>query len=230
MLLLSWQAGDCGRLQAAANQTAPPRPPASEWLQLFNGKNLDGWVPKIAGFDLGVNYNDTFRVEDGFLKASYDKYKTFDNRFGHLFYRQKFWYYVVAAEYRFVGEQTADAPAWALRNNGLMLHSQAPETMGKDQDFPISDRGTAARRRTDRRAVDSQRLHAGHGDFHERRDGPRRTARTRRRKPIVVIGGYGWKWRSGARSTSRTMSKDARCSSTTRRRSAAERQPTSTRP
>ena len=62
---------------------APARPPASEWLQLFNGKDLDGWVPKIAGFDLGVNYNDTFRVENGFLEASYDKYKTFDNHFGH---------------------------------------------------------------------------------------------------------------------------------------------------
>ena len=50
-----------------------PQAPKSDWLQLFNGRNLDGWVPKITGFDLGVNYNDTFRVEDGVLKASYDK-------------------------------------------------------------------------------------------------------------------------------------------------------------
>jgi len=126
--------------QAAKEQaSAPARPPASEWIQLFDGKSLDGWVPKIAGFDLGVNYNDTFRVENGLLEAAYDKYKTFDSHFGHLFYtKRKFSYYVVAAEYRFVGEQTPGAPAWALRNNGLMLHSQAPETMGKDQDFPIS--------------------------------------------------------------------------------------------
>src|SRR4029079_777878 len=27
---------------------------------------------------------------------------------------------------------------WALRNNGLMIHSQAPESMTKEQDFPIS--------------------------------------------------------------------------------------------
>jgi Domain of Unknown Function (DUF1080) len=132
-------------ISATRAQTSPAqtpgtivRPAASEWTQLFNGKNLDGWVPKFAGYDLGVNYNDTFRVEDGLLKVSYDKYKTFDNKFGHLFYRQKFSYYLVAAEYRFVGEQAANAPAWALRNNGLMLHCQAPETMGKDQDFPIS--------------------------------------------------------------------------------------------
>ncbi len=139
VMMVSLAANDRSPQQPPTDQAAAPaRPPASEWLQLFNGKDLDGWVPKIAGFDLGVNYNDTFRVENGFLEASYDKYKTFDNHFGHLFYRRKFSYYVVAAEYRFVGEQAPGAPAWALRNNGLMLHSQAPETMGKDQDFPIS--------------------------------------------------------------------------------------------
>ena len=148
LALLVFAAVAAALVPGTASQQAPPSPAApvaradvkpSDWIQLFNGKNLDGWVPKIAGFDLGVNYNDTFRVENGLLKVSYDKYKTFDNRFGHLFYqRQKFSYYVIAAEYRFVGEQVAAAPAWALRNNGLMLHCQAPETMGKDQDFPIS--------------------------------------------------------------------------------------------
>ena len=29
-------------------------------------------------------------------------------------------------------------PAWALRNSGIMVHGQRPETMRKDQDFPIS--------------------------------------------------------------------------------------------
>jgi Domain of Unknown Function (DUF1080) len=109
-----------------------------DWIQLFNGKDLDGWVPKIKGYALGENYADTFRVENGLLKAAYDKYTTFDERYGHLFYREKFSHYIIAAEYRFVGEQVSGGPDWALRNNGLMLHSQAPDTMGKDQDFPIS--------------------------------------------------------------------------------------------
>jgi hypothetical protein len=113
-------------------------PNAKEWIQLFNGKNLDGWIPKIAGYPLGENFGETFRVEDGVLKVSYDKYAAFDNKFGHLFYRQKFSHYILAAEYRFLGEQAMGAPSWALRNNGLMLHSQAPETMTKDQNFPIS--------------------------------------------------------------------------------------------
>jgi hypothetical protein len=110
-----------------------------DWIQLFNGKNLDGWVPKIKGYPVGENALDTFRVVDGILQASYDKYGRFEDKFGHLFYeRQKFSHYVLAAEYRFVGEQAAGGPDWAIRNNGLMLHSQAPQTMQKDQDFPIS--------------------------------------------------------------------------------------------
>jgi hypothetical protein len=112
--------------------------PPSQWIQLFNGRNLDGWIPKIKGSEAGVNYGNTFRVENGVLKVSYDQYTKFENRFGHLFYKQKFSSYVIAVEYRFVGEQAPGAPTWALRNSGIMVHGQAPETMGKEQDFPIS--------------------------------------------------------------------------------------------
>ena len=119
----------------ALGQNDPNR---KDWIQAFNGKNLDGWIMKITGFPLGENYGNTFRVENGFLKAAYDQYPEFANKFGHIFYRTKFSHYIVAAEYRFVGEQAKNGPAWALRNNGIMIHCQAPETMGKDQDFPIS--------------------------------------------------------------------------------------------
>src|SRR3954453_17725574 len=121
---------------AALAQNDPNR---KEWIQLFNGKNLDGWVMKIAGYPPGENYANTFRVENGLLKVSYDQYGEFGNRFGHIFYRKrKFSHYVVAAEYRFTGEQVKGGPDWGFRNNGIMFHCQAPETMGKDQDFPIS--------------------------------------------------------------------------------------------
>jgi hypothetical protein len=113
-------------------------PNRKDWIQAFNGKNLDGWIMKITGYPLGENYGNTFRVENGLLKVSYDQYQEFGNRFGHIFYRTKFSHYIVAVEYRFVGEQVKGGPGWGLRNNGVMLHCQAPETMGKDQDFPIS--------------------------------------------------------------------------------------------
>src|SRR6476660_7655269 len=120
--------------------TASPKndPNHQEWVQLFNGRNLDGWTPKFAKHDLGENFRDTFRVEQGLLEVRYDKWTRFDGEFGHLFYKDPFSYYRIAAEYRFVGEQVPGGPAWAMRNNGVMLHSPHPKTMVKDQDFPIS--------------------------------------------------------------------------------------------
>jgi hypothetical protein len=112
--------------------------PAEDWIQLFNGRNLDGWIPKFTKYALGENPHATFRVEEGLLKVRYDTWTTFNGEFGHLFYERPFSYYRIAAEYRFVGSQVAGGPGWAQRNNGLMLHAPDPKTMLKDQDFPIS--------------------------------------------------------------------------------------------
>jgi hypothetical protein len=121
---------------------APPAPPApperKDWVQLFNGRDLAGWDVKITGRDLNDNFANTFRVKDGLLQVRYDGYDAFDNRFGHIFFREPFSYYIVAVEYRFVGEQARGGPDWALRNSGVMVHSQSARSMGKDQDFPIS--------------------------------------------------------------------------------------------
>lgn len=108
------------------------------WISLFNGENLDGWTPKIKGHEFGENHLDTFRVEDGVIKVRYDGYDQFDGAFGHLFYKEPFSSYRLRLEYRFVGEQCSGGPGWAFRNSGVMLHSQAPETMGQYQDFPVS--------------------------------------------------------------------------------------------
>jgi Domain of Unknown Function (DUF1080) len=115
--------------------------PKEEWKSLFNGKNLEGWTPKIKGFDLGDNHADTFRVEDGILKVKYDKWTKFEENFGHLFYKDKFSHYRLRIEYRFVGEQVKGGPGWALRNSGIMYHCQDPKTMDKEQKFPVSIEG-----------------------------------------------------------------------------------------
>jgi hypothetical protein len=112
---------------------------AGDWRPLFNGRDLSGWTPKIRKHGLGDNYADTFRVRDGFLTVSYDDgYESFDEQFGHLFFAQPFSRYRLRIEYRFVGAQAPNAPAWAARNSGVMVHSQAPSTMLLEQDFPIS--------------------------------------------------------------------------------------------
>jgi len=112
--------------------------PSGEWIQLFNGKDLKDWKVKITGYPLEENYGNTFRVENGVLKVSYDHYKNFDNKFGHIFFKQKYSYYLLGIEYRFVGDQVAGGPGWAIRNSGAMLHCQDPTTIGLNQDFPIS--------------------------------------------------------------------------------------------
>jgi hypothetical protein len=111
---------------------------AEDWVPLFNGKDLEGWTPKIRYSALGENYGNTFRVEDGLLKVRYDQYEKFDERFGHLFYREPLSHYRLRVEYRFVGDQATGGPGWAIRNSGVMIHGEAPQTMAKDQDFPAS--------------------------------------------------------------------------------------------
>ena len=109
-----------------------------EWIQLFNGKNLDGWKVKIAGYELGDNFGNTFRVEDGVMKVGYDQYDKFAEKFGHIFFEQPFSNYVIRVEYRFIGQQAADGPGWAFRNSGIMVHGQTPASMRQDQQFPVS--------------------------------------------------------------------------------------------
>lgn len=118
--------------------TVEARAQEQGWIALFNGKNLDGWTPKIKGYPSGENHADTFRVKDGRLAVSYDKYTRFDNKFGHLFYKTPYSHYRLRIEYRFVGDQCPGGPGWATRNSGVMIHGQTPESMRKDQDFPVS--------------------------------------------------------------------------------------------
>ena len=108
------------------------------WQQLFNGKNLDGWTPKIRGYELGDNFGDTFKVEDGVMKVGYEAYDEYKERFGHIFYKTSYSHYRMRLEYRFVGDQSKGGPGWAYRNSGIMIHCQSPKSMTKDQKFPVS--------------------------------------------------------------------------------------------
>lgn len=112
--------------------------PEEAWRSLFNGRDIDDWIVKINHHDVGVNYGNTFRVEDGILKVRYDDYGDFNAQFGHLYYKQPFSYYHLVVEYRFMGELQPGAPDYTLRNSGVMFHSQDPRTMTRDQDWPIS--------------------------------------------------------------------------------------------
>ncbi|HSC53151.1 MAG TPA: DUF1080 domain-containing protein [Phnomibacter sp.] len=109
-----------------------------QWVSLFNGKDINDWTVKIHHHDVGVNYGNTFRAEDGMIKVRYDQYGNFNEQFGHLYYKTPFAYYHLKFEYRFVGEWEKTAPSYTIRNSGVMFHSQDPHTMPKEQDWPIS--------------------------------------------------------------------------------------------
>jgi hypothetical protein len=125
----------------ACNNPTKNEAKSEEWNQLFNGENLDGWDIKIAGYDLNDNFGNTFRAEDGLMKVRYDEYEEFKDRFGHIYYKEKFSHYKLRVEYRFVGEQAQGGQAWAYKNSGVMYHAQSAESVLKDQDFPVSLEG-----------------------------------------------------------------------------------------
>ncbi len=120
--------------------TGSPAHAAEEgkWVKLFNGSDLSGWTPKITGHPLGENTHNTFRVEDGILKVSYDGYDTFNKQYGHLYSNIAYSRYIFRCEYRFEGKMMADAPHYVNLNSGVMIHSQSPQSMGLNQEFPSS--------------------------------------------------------------------------------------------
>ncbi|MDF1838451.1 MAG: DUF1080 domain-containing protein, partial [Planctomycetota bacterium] len=127
-----------GLATALLASCAAPQSGASDWIPLFNGQDLDGWSPKITGYEAGENFDNTFRVEEGLLKVRYDNYGEFKGRFGHLFFEAPFSHYKLRTEYRFVGDQCPGGPGWARRNSGVMVHGQSVQSMGLHQEFPVS--------------------------------------------------------------------------------------------
>ena len=64
-----------------------------KWESLFNGRDINDWVPKINHHETGENFGNTFRVEDSIIKIRYDQYPRFNEQFGHLYYKKPFSYY-----------------------------------------------------------------------------------------------------------------------------------------
>ena len=115
-----------------------PASAAEKWGPIFNGRNLDGWTPKINHQPLGENWRDTFVVKDGTLRVDYSQYPQFKDEFGHLIYKRPLSAFRLRFQYRFLGPSPPGAQAWAWRNSGVMFHGQAPQDMVLDQPYPIA--------------------------------------------------------------------------------------------
>lgn len=129
-LLLCAFAWSCATPRQAKNQNG--------WISLFNGHNLDGWTVKVHHHDVGVNFGNTFRAEDGMIKVRYDQYGDYNDQFAHLYYNVPYSHFHLKLDYRFSGQLQKGAPEYTLLNSGVMFHSQDPRTMLKEQNWPIS--------------------------------------------------------------------------------------------
>ncbi|HLT41457.1 MAG TPA: DUF1080 domain-containing protein [Sphingobacteriaceae bacterium] len=127
-----------GSVLGACKLIQPSSSTEKGFTSLFNGKDINNWIVKINHHDVGDNFGETFRVNDGVIQVRYDQYGEFGERFGHLYYEKPFSHYHLKLEYRFVDEWKKDAPSYTVLNSGVMFHSQDPRTMYKDQDWPIS--------------------------------------------------------------------------------------------
>ena len=108
------------------------------WVKLFNGTDINDWIVKVHHHDVGENFGNTFRVEDGMIKVRYDQYDEFNDQFSHLYYKKPFSHFHLKLEYRFAGELQKGAPEYTLLNSGVMFHSQDPKSILKEQNWPIS--------------------------------------------------------------------------------------------
>jgi hypothetical protein len=112
--------------------------PEPRWQSIFDGRTLDGWTPKITGRAVGEDPLGMFVVEDGAIRVSHANYPRFEGEFGHLFWKAPLGAYRIRLEYRLFGETLPGVQEWQASNSGLMFHAQAPETMARDQAFPVS--------------------------------------------------------------------------------------------
>jgi Domain of Unknown Function (DUF1080) len=118
--------------------TATKEEREEEWIKLFNGKDISDWIVKVHHHETGVNFGNTFRVEDNIIKVRYDQYGDYNDQFAHLYYKQPYSHYHLVVEYRFTGELQKGAPDYTMLNSGVMFHSQDPRGMLKEQNWPIS--------------------------------------------------------------------------------------------
>jgi Domain of Unknown Function (DUF1080) len=132
----SYSAGSLGDL------TLTPATSTDGWVNLFNGKDLTGWIPLIHLSKVGVNTDSTFRPdpENNGIRVSYDKYTgSFGGdkcKCGNLYYNKLLTNYRIRVTYRFFDPLVSGPPSWGKNNSGLMLFGIDPTLVTGDPVFP----------------------------------------------------------------------------------------------
>jgi hypothetical protein len=92
-------------------------------ISLFNGKDLDGWTfftdPSTAGYGPDSDAGRVFRVEDGLICVS-------GERFGYLATRESYQDYRLRLEFKW-GRHKWPPRADAVRDSGVLVHCDGPD-------------------------------------------------------------------------------------------------------
>ena len=119
-------------------------------LQLFNGKNLDGWYTFIKDREKNVDPKNVFTVKNGVIRISGEEY-------GCITTNDEFENYKITVEYKW-GEITHEPRVDKARDSGLLLNSVG-EDGGSDGTWMHS--------------IECQIIEGGTGDFIVVGDGSR---------------------------------------------------------
>jgi len=119
-------------------------------LQMFNGKNLNGWYTFIRDRGKNVDPKNVFTVNNGMIRISGEE-------FGCITSNDEFENYKITVEYKY-GEITYDPRIDKARDSGLLLHSVG-EDGGSDGTWMHS--------------IECQIIEGGTGDFIVVGDGSR---------------------------------------------------------
>ncbi len=174
---------------SAVRTTADDDAKGSEWIQLFNGKDLDGWTPKIRYHELGDNHADTFRVEDGCLESRLRRLRRIQRNVWPPFYKDKFSHYRYPLRIQIRRRSMQRRPRLGIakqRHHGPWRRSP---NNGQGSRFSSINRSPIARRRRQNKS-DRPRIFAlPERTWSKMASCSNRIARIRRRKPTTESNG-----------------------------------------
>ncbi len=123
----------------------PLRPTSSDWISLFNGKNLDGWYTYLPSKGRNNDPQGVFKVENGMLHILDVPDRGQRQEFGYVATDRNYGDYHLRFQYRW-GRKKFAPRANAKRDSGVVYHVQ-----GRDRVWP--------------RSVEYQILEGNTGDF-----------------------------------------------------------------
>ncbi|GJM30976.1 MAG: hypothetical protein DHS20C17_36110 [Cyclobacteriaceae bacterium] len=139
----------------------------SESIDLFNGKNLDGWYTFLKGHGRNNDPNNVFTVENNMIRISGEDW-------GCITTNKEFQNYKLVVEFKW-GDKTFGDRAKKARDNGVLVHSR-----GIDGGFSGSWM----------HSIECQIIEGGTGDFLVVGDGSEKFALTAKVAPEKQGGSY----------------------------------------